>query len=171
MDIALRELRAKGLSEDEVNTILSIVEEIMNEVELETFKEATIIRGANSVLQSLKFQGFKIGIITNSCHEYAEKVLKNLKLDNLIDVIAARDDVRKAKPNAEHALYILKLLGVTSEETLFIGDHWLDSECARRAGLRFIHLFKTRTEPDTPITRYVSITDLLEILDIIKDIE
>ncbi len=171
MDIAQRELRTKGLSEDKVDTILSMVEKIMDKVELETLNKATMIRGANSVLEGLKMMGLKIGIVTNSCREYAEKVLRNLGLDHSIDAIAARDDVGKTKPNAEHAFYILRLLGVAPEETLFIGDHWLDSECARRAGLRFIHLLNTQTEPDTPITRYGSVKDLREILDIVKDIE
>jgi len=138
INIATEDLRTKGFSEQEVQQVLAKVTEIMNQVELESLDKAILIEGVPETLRALKARGLKVGIMTNSCREYAKKVLARFCLEKYVDAVGARTDVERPKPSAEHAFYVLKLLDVSAEEAVLVGDHWLDAECARRSGLKFV---------------------------------
>lgn len=142
--LATGNLREKGFSEKAIRGIMADVTKIMNQVELESVDSVTAADGAAETLKTLKAKGLKIGVITNGCREYAGKVLSNLGLDKYVDAVAARDDVENPKPEPEHAYYLLRLLGTSADETLYVGDHWLDAECARRAGLAFVLIARRR---------------------------
>jgi len=138
VNIATEDLRMKGLSEEEVQRVLAKVAEIMNQVELESLDKATLIDGVPETLKALKARGLKVGIMTNSCREYVKKVLARFCLEKYVDAVASRTDVARPKPSAEHAFYVLKILGVSAEGAVLVGDHWLDAECAKKSGLQFI---------------------------------
>jgi len=90
-------------------------------------------------------------------------------LADYVDAIAARDDVEESKPNPEHAFHLLRLLGVSVEEALLVGDHWLDAECASRAGIRFV-LFR-RPDQDVQASQvhgYQAIGNMTEIVDVVR---
>jgi len=170
MRVSLEDLRKKGFSEIEIQRVLAGVNGIMNHVELESFDAATVIDGVPEALKALKAEGLKIGIMTRSCHEYTERILAKFGLGNYVDAFAARDDIDQPKPNPEHAFYLLGLLGVTVKDAVLVGDHWLDAQCAREAGLRFV-MFRRQDrgngaskEFDCPVIR-----DIREIVKIAKD--
>lgn len=170
MRIAEKELRLKGSSQQEITFIDARVQEIMNEIELESLDQAKLVYGVKSTLKTLKSLGIKIGIITNSCHEYAKSILEKFKLDKYIDVIVARDDVKKPKPDPEHANHLLKALEVSAKETLFVGDHWLDAECAGKSGVRFIFLDNKRAKSrkETMVLCCETIHSIRKIVDIAR---
>jgi len=112
----------------------------------------------------------KLGLMTRSCREYAEKILERFNLRKYFDVIIARDDVENPKPDPSHAIKLLKLLNVSADEALFIGDHWSDAECAKRSGLRFVW-FKRGDSAHIGETDIPKIEDIKEILRIIKEIQ
>jgi len=138
INIVTEDLRMKGLSREEIQRVLAKVAEIMNEVELESLDKATLIEGVPETLRALKARGLKVGIMTNGCREYAKKVLARFCLEKYVDAVVARTDVARPKPSPEHAFYVLKLLDVSAEEAVLVGDHWLDAECAKKSGLQFI---------------------------------
>ena len=169
MRLAVADLRGKSFSENAIRRVRANVTKIMNNVELESLGGVTAMEGAKETLKALKSRGLKIGIMTNGCHEYAEKVLSKVGLDRYVDAVAARDDVEKPKPDPEHAFHLLKLLGVSATEALFIGDHWLDAECAKRAGLAFV-LVKNRMQDvealkDHPYQAVNSIKDIVNLVN------
>ncbi|HDO41452.1 MAG TPA: HAD family hydrolase, partial [Candidatus Bathyarchaeota archaeon] len=96
--------------------------------------------GALEVLGYLKSRGIKIGIITNGCRNYAMSIAKKFSLDKYVGAIVARDEVSDPKPNPKHLRVMLKILGVSAEETIFVGDHWIDASCARDAAVKFVLL-------------------------------
>ena len=138
IDLAAGCLQRKGSSENQVSEVLAQVSNIMNEVELQSTGNATLIEGVPQTLLVLKERGLKLGVMTRGCREYTRKILTKFGLSRYFDAIAARDDVDQPKPNPEHAFHVLKLLGVKAQETLFVGDHWSDAECAKQAGLNFV---------------------------------
>ena len=138
IDLAICYLQRKGSSENQVSEILFQVSNIMNEVELQSTGNATLIEGVPQTLLVLKERGLKLGVMTRGCREYTRKILTKFSLNRYFDAVVARDDVDQPKPNPEHAFHVLKLLGVKAQETLFIGDHWSDAECAKQAGLNFV---------------------------------
>lgn len=142
---AIEDLRKKGVSEAEIQKILQKVAEIMNEIELEALEDSKLLDGVVETLEKLKRQGLKIGIITRSCREYANRILDKFKLERLIDAVAARDDVLKPKPDPEHPRCLMEILGVKPSETVLIGDHPMDALCAKNIGIRFFLIPKRNT--------------------------
>ncbi|MEM1561771.1 MAG: HAD family hydrolase [Candidatus Bathyarchaeia archaeon] len=137
---SVEDLRGKNCAEDRIKEIINRVYKMFNEAELKALNKAMPMDGALETLATLKKNGLKIGVVTNSCGEYARRILEMFSLDMYVDAVVARDDVTRHKPNPEHILKALEKLGVQESETIFVGDHLIDALCARDAGVKFILL-------------------------------
>jgi len=165
---AVEDLRNKGFSQQYIRKTLDEVSKIMNEVELESLCDASLISNVPETLKALKNEGLKIGLMTRSCREYAEKILMRFNLSKFFDAIIARDDVENPKPDPSHAIKLLEILDVSPDETLFIGDHWSDAECARRSGLNFVLFMREEGNLHIEKMNISKIRNAEEILRIIK---
>ncbi len=166
---AEEDYRRRGISEEEIRGTLRQVSQIMNRFELESLDNATLVEDVPETLTHLKAKGFKLGIMTRSCREYAQRILDKFGLGEFFDAVVARDDVEAPKPNPKHAFHLLGLLAVPAEEALYVGDHWSDGECARKAGLRFVLL--RRNGQISQIAKDFSFKTVDHIRDIYKLVE
>ena len=141
----------------------------MNEVELESLDGASLIPGVPETLRALKERELKLGLMTRSCREYAEKILERFNIRKYFDAVIARDDVENPKPDPAHAMRLLDLLDVSAEEALFIGDHWSDAECAKRSGLKFVLFSREEDNLQLPISDVLKVREMKEILRIIGE--
>lgn len=142
-------LKTKRASEMEIKEILVKISEIMNRFELESVEHTVAVRDGQDVLNRLKRQGFKIGVLTRSCEAYAIKALELCKMREFVEAIGARTDPRKAKPNPEAALQVCAYLGVEPHEAILIGDHPMDLKCAKDAGMEFIGILGGSSNEET----------------------
>jgi len=131
-------MRARGLTDQEVKQRLTALDGIMDAVELEMVSETLPIDGAAEVLAMLRAKGVKIGILTRGCREYAEAALKMAGMEGLVDAIEGRSSETKPKPDPESYLRLARALGVDPRDTVYVGDHPMDAECALNAGAPFI---------------------------------
>jgi len=92
--------------------------------------------GVFETIQTLKEQGFKIGIVTSKISDVVMKGLKLTKLDQFFDVVVALDHVEKAKPDPGPLYMALDQLGSTPEETIMVGDNHHDVLAGKNAGMR-----------------------------------
>jgi len=138
LERGLEALRRRGGTEESLRAVSAKAASIMDEVELVSAEEARVAEGAEETLRRLRDRGLRIGVLTRSCREYAERTLRRTGLRSLVDVVVARNDVENPKPHPDHALRILELLSVTPGQTVMLGDHPSDADCAQRAGIRFI---------------------------------
>lgn len=145
-ELAVKSLEKRGLTVAEIKRILQKVAKIMDEIELDAIDGASILDGVVETLEMLKNLGFKIGIITRSCREYAISVIEKFGLQKVIDAVAARDDVLRPKPAAEHPLYLMKILNVKPSETALVGDHPMDALCAQNADIKFFLIARADTD-------------------------
>ncbi|MEM2144843.1 MAG: HAD family hydrolase [Candidatus Jordarchaeaceae archaeon] len=166
--LAVSDLQKKGFSEKQIGEILSQVSDIMSEVELESVDDASLIEDVPKTLSSLKLRGLKLGVMTRSCREYVQRLFNKFGLDIFFDAVAARDDVSEPKPSPEHAFHLLSILGVKPEETLFVGDHWSDAECANKAGLKFVFISYRNGMEKVHKLGYKTINKLDELVKIIN---
>jgi HAD superfamily hydrolase (TIGR01509 family) len=167
---AVEDLRRKGFSPYFIKRALDQVSNIMNEVELESLDDASLIPGVPETLKALKERGLKLGLMTRSCREYAEKILKQFGLRRYFDAVIARDDVENPKPHPSHAFKLLELLNASPEEALFVGDHWSDAECAKRSGLRFVLFTRGQGElhvRNSGIRKIKRIEEVLRIVELL----
>ena len=131
-------LRRSGVAEDEIRRRTSELDRIMDEVELENAKDTRPVDGAVQILELLRARGVKIGVLTRGCQMYAESALGTSGLLALVDALECRNSTTPAKPDPASYLRLVERLGVPKENTIFVGDHPIDAQCARNAEVPFI---------------------------------
>jgi HAD superfamily hydrolase (TIGR01549 family) len=89
----------------------------------EVFKCSILMNGAAEVLDCLKAQGIKLGVITNgSIHEQNAKI-DAVGIRHYFDTIIISDEVGFKKPDPQIFRLALKNLNTTAEKSWFIDDH------------------------------------------------
>ncbi|WP_179298912.1 HAD family hydrolase [Evansella halocellulosilytica] len=92
----------------------------------------------NEMLQHLKKEGYKLGIVTGKARRSLLISLKCLQMEDLFDVTITGDDVEKPKPHPEGLQKALAELCVTNEEAAFLGDSDADILAGKRANVHTI---------------------------------
>ena len=131
-------LRSAGVAEAEIRLRTAELDRIMDEVELEKVRDTRALNGAIRLLEMLRARGLRIGVLTRGCHAYAETALRTTGLLELVDELECRSSTTPAKPNPASYLRLVERLGVPKDQTLFVGDHPIDAQCAKNAGVPFI---------------------------------
>lgn len=133
------EMKRKNIPEKTILAYLDDIDAFLNEIELERIDETVPIPGSAELLKALKKKGVKIGILTRGCPEYAARALNIAGLESFIDAIVTRDRSSGIlpKPSRESAFALLKLLGVSKDDSVMLGDYSIDCVCAKSAGIRF----------------------------------
>jgi len=128
----------------------SDAEDAMASLEVAAAQGATEIPPALSVLQQLAASGIKIGIVTRNCRAAAEEELRRVPLAH--HLLLTRSDVRLTKPHPEQLLTALRLLNARPAYSVMVGDHHMDVQGGRAAGMLTVGLLR----PGTPHTRFAS---------------
>ncbi len=131
-------MRRAGVPEATIRNRLAELNAIMDNVELERVSETKPVRGAVELLNLLRKNGIRIGILTRGCEEYTRLALARTGMLDLVDGIECRNAHTKPKPDPEAYQKLALRLGVKKEETLFVGDHLIDAQCAANAGVPFV---------------------------------
>ncbi len=131
-------MRSCGWSEAQVTASLEEFEEIMDGVELERVHDTGELKGAREVLEYLRSRDIRVGILTRGCQKYAEEALRLTGLREFVQVIECRNTGMPAKPNPRPYWHLVEQLGLRPEQTIFVGDHFIDATCAARAGVPFV---------------------------------
>lgn len=159
------------------------MEEIRNEAlaiaekyELEAASNTDILPGAYETLKTLKQLDLKIGLFTLNSGKAANHILQRFKLSSYFSVMVPRNKVNFVKPNPEHLETALKVLGVSPEETVVVGDGEVDMESAKELKAIAVGLSATSSKTKQLINRganYIitSISDLPILLQKINEIQ
>jgi putative hydrolase of the HAD superfamily len=124
---------------------------------------------ADSVLHDL-YGKYKLGIVSNfAIPECVHELLKTHGLESLFDVVVVSAAVNKRKPSPEIFKNTLNALGVSADETIFVGDTLdADIEGAKGVGIKAIYI-ERRTEkivghiePDRKIKSLSELSSTLE---------
>lgn len=90
--------------------------------------------GIVEVLESLKQQGIKTGVVSNK-FDAAVKKLCEKYFGSLIDIAIGESDKVKKKPAPDSVFEAMNQLGSTKSETIYVGDSDVDAKTANNAGL------------------------------------
>ncbi len=95
--------------------------------------------GIMELIRSLKDHGIKIGINSNKPDQQV-KELGNLFFSNVVGSETALGDKEgiNRKPAPDLANELMKIFGVSKEETVYVGDSDVDIATARNAGIKCI---------------------------------
>lgn len=106
---------------------------VIQATELDAAREAQLFPFTRPLLAGLRASGIKTGILTRNSTAAVKVVFPDVTA--CCDCFMAREDAPKVKPDPAHALAVLERLGVARERALLVGDHPLDIQTARNAGL------------------------------------
>ena len=121
-----------------------------------------VMFGAKRILNKLKGNGYKIGIVTNTYRKPAMSMLRKAGLLRKVNILVGGDDVKVPKPNPEALQKAYRRLLVGRARCIYVGDADSDRIAARRAGIKFVG-FKRRG--DYRIKRLGSLMRILKKLN------
>lgn len=131
-------LQKEGRPQEEIDEMHRILGEIMDQGELDAIPNISEVEGVQETLRELRSMGYKLAVLTRSHHGYAVEALRKIGSLDLFDIILGRGETPKPKPYPEALEHTAMLLGVETEETIFVGDNHIDAKSAENAKVPFI---------------------------------
>ncbi len=92
----------------------------------------TMFPGATETLEKLN-RVHKTGVVTNKRGRYARILADHLGFAEKMELIIGAEDGFRAKPHADMFIEFMKAVGVTEQETVYVGDAPIDIQGARSA--------------------------------------
>ncbi|HWI61679.1 MAG TPA: pyrophosphatase PpaX [Symbiobacteriaceae bacterium] len=93
--------------------------------------------GVREMLETLRAEGVKLGIVTSKKRDMALRGLRVCGLDTHFDTVVGMDETEKHKPGPEPVYLALERLGeVPGDHVLMVGDSTFDILCGRNAGVK-----------------------------------
>ena len=119
---------------------------VLESLEVAGCARPVLLPGTAALLADLTERGVKVGVVTRNCRRVAAGLLARFGLPH--DVLLTRDDVRQTKPDPQHLWDALAILGPPPAEAAMVGDHWMDVQAGRRAGVALTVGIRGRHESD-----------------------
>ncbi len=91
--------------------------------------------GIPDVLERLRAQGRRLGIVTAKRRVSVDLAFARLPLAHHFDVVVTAESTERHKPYPDPILHALDVLGAQAEEAAYVGDSPFDIESARAAGV------------------------------------
>jgi phosphoglycolate phosphatase len=128
----------QGKTEQQKQRMRDKITEYMDQGELEAIETLTEIPGAKQAAEQLRAQGYQLAILTRSHNQYAVKALEKTGMAHLFNPVLGRGETPQPKPYKEALDHTVKLMGLSIDEVIMIGDHQIDRDSATNSGCPFI---------------------------------
>lgn len=130
---------------------------------------AQLYSSALETLREIKSKGCKVGLVTSKNARGTNRAMKLCSLDGVFDLVITADDVEHFKPHPEPIFKAMREMGVTAEESAYVGDSSFDIEMAKQAGVGTIAVsWGARTHDElSPLHPDVIVDTWEELLDIL----
>jgi phosphoglycolate phosphatase len=126
--------RNSGKSEEFLEAVRREASAMTEMYELEAAGSTSLLPGVVDTLKALRAMGLRIGLCTINSEKSVDRILERFGVADLFDVTISRNQVMHVKPDPEHLDAALKILGVSPEETVVIGDSCVDMQSAKGVG-------------------------------------
>jgi len=121
-----------GRSRRQSLSFISEARGAIEKIEIEAARRGKLFDSTQNLLQTLRTQDIRTGIITRNCGQAVRTVFPDIA--DYCSVVVCRDDVGHVKPHPDHLGLALTKLGSKASRSIMIGDHPLDIEAGRNAG-------------------------------------
>ncbi len=95
----------------------------------------TLYPGVLETLKYLRGLDKKMAIVTNKQIKFTERILEELAIRGIFDMVLGGDSLPNRKPHPEPVEKVISTLGVVKEKTVFVGDSPADCEAGKGAGI------------------------------------
>jgi len=112
------------------------LDKFLKNYELLWAEGSKIFRDTLPTLRVLRSLGYRIGLVTNTSTEAANRMLSIHSIADFFEVVITRENVKQIKPDPEGTILALKRL--KTQDFFFVGDLVYDSEAAKTAGGKVI---------------------------------
>ena len=127
-----------GKDEVWIDDLLRKGEEIAIRYEIEAARITDLLPHVREVLKSLKDKGLKLAVFTYNNSQAAKVALNRTRIIDFFDVVLARDNVPKPKPNPEHLRMVLQELNIEPHEAIVVGDTEMDIKPCKALGVKVV---------------------------------
>jgi HAD superfamily hydrolase (TIGR01662 family) len=170
--VMMKELRLT-ISSDRYNEIKQRIYDAIDEIEIDSAKDAQLTSGAKEALKKLKQMKKKLVVVTNNGRLGTERTLERLGVTGMFDGVVTRDHADELKPDPEMVLKALDVAGANPDEAILVGDSIIDIKAAGAVGVRSVavptgpfSLARLLEEgPDFIITSFLDLPGLVRRLD------
>lgn len=129
----------------------------------------SMYEGALDAIAALREAGLKTAIITNGFSVVQRVKIAQMNLEPYFDYFTISDEVDMAKPDAAIFHHTTKELGVTSDESLYVGDNLHDDyNGAKNAEMRFLWFNEHAQENTEGVPEFSDYAQLLPLLKSLK---
>ncbi|MEE4361630.1 MAG: HAD family hydrolase [Pseudomonadales bacterium] len=134
-------------------------------IEAELVEETVAQPGCASLLEALRSDGCRLGILTRNNRDNALRTLERIGVLHCFPEasVLGRDEA-PAKPDPGGILRLLDAWGVAPHQAVMVGDYRLDLEAGRNAGVATAHFDPAAAFPWPDLTD-VAVTTLPALLD------
>jgi HAD superfamily hydrolase (TIGR01549 family) len=141
--------------------------ETLNALEFYYAGKASIMLGANDLLQRLHDNGRQLAILTRNTMPVVKHTLQACSIDHFfpVDHILDRDSCIP-KPSPDGIQHLLKFWQANADDTVMVGDFLYDLEAGKGAGVATVHL-DTRGDVDWSEFTDIRVESLGEIIEYI----
>lgn len=139
--------------------------ETLNDLEFYYAGKASIMEGANELLQRLHDDGRQLAILTRNIMPVVKHTLQACSIDHFfpVDHILDRDSCIP-KPSPDGVQRLLSFWQADADDTVMVGDYLYDLEAGKGAGVATIHL-DTRGDVDWSEFTDIRVEGLGEIIE------
>ncbi|WP_166923060.1 hexitol phosphatase HxpB [Flavobacterium poyangense] len=117
------------------STLEATEQQVVAKVTELIIKEGLVISGIKTYIETLKSEGFKIGLATNSPASIIPVVLDKLNITHLFDCVSSSEDEKNGKPDPAVYLTTSKKLGIAPVNCIAIEDSFSGIKAAKSAGM------------------------------------
>ena len=95
----------------------------------------SLFDGVREMLEALRGKGYQTALLSDKRHVHGDQELTSTGIAELFDYVLFLDDGRAYKPSPDGLHRVVDALSVQKEEVLYVGDSYVDIQCARRTGV------------------------------------
>lgn len=134
--IAAGEDRVSRLRPGEGPEFSKHAHERIAEIEVRAARQGSLFDGVTDMLHELRARNIRTGVATRNCLAAVETLFP--RIDDHMDAVITRERTPFVKPHPEHLIRMLKQLAVPPDRAAMVGDHPMDIQAGRDAGLRTV---------------------------------
>jgi len=142
-------------------------ERVLLDAELRGARLCELMPKAGQVLGELSRMNVPCAILTRNCRRAVDIVLDRHGL--VVQAVLAREDALM-KPDPDGVIELARRLDVDPAGTLVVGDYIFDIQAGQRAGATTVLYAHNDPPPDYATLADYVISDLYELLDIVKQL-